>query len=326
MEYSSDIMEYRIGNVKIKNRFFLAPMASVTDMAFRILCKKYGAGLVYTEMISSEAIVRGKHTQKMRFSKYEKPVALQIFGSNPEVMIKAAKIIEKTGADIIDINMGCPEDLIIKQGAGAALLKTPRKAQEIIEGIVKTVEIPVTVKTRIGFNKLDEGLKIAKIVEKSGASAISIHGRTVKQGYSGKADWDAIKKIKNTVNIPVIGSGDIFSARDAERMIEQTNCDFVMIGRGAMGNPFIFKELNDYFAGKKIVKANSKEKIHAFLDYIKIAQKNKIIDFNSAKIHLNYFIKGMKNASKLRLKISRIKNLDDMMKEIELLKKSFRPY
>ena len=315
-------MVYKIGTVKIKNRFFLAPMASVTDMPFRILCKKYGAGLVYTEMTSAEAIVRGKSYNKIKFSEEEKPIAVQLFGGNKESLVKAAKIVEELGADIVDLNMGCPYPLIIKQGAGSALLKNPEKVKKIITSIVKKVNVPVTIKTRIGFKKSNEGLKIARIAEKSGASAIAIHGRSVEQGYRGKADWNAIKKIKEMIDIPVIGSGDVFSPEDAERMIEQTKCDFVMVGRGAMGNPFIFREINDYFKGKKEEKVNDKKKIDTFLDYIRIAKKNNVFDFKSSKVQLNYFTKGIKNSSEFRVKVSKIKKFEDMMKEVKLFRSS----
>jgi tRNA-dihydrouridine synthase B len=315
-------MVYKIGTVKVKNRFFLAPMASVTDMPFRILCKKYGAGLVYTEMISAEAIVRGKNSDKMKFSEEEKPIAVQLFGGNERSLVKAAKIVEELGANIVDLNMGCPYRTIINQGAGSALLKNPEKVRKIIISMVKNLDVPMTIKTRIGFKKPDEILKIVKIVEKSGASAVAVHGRTVDQGYRGKSDWNMIKKIKEIIDIPVIGSGDVFSHVDAEKMIEQTRCDFVMIGRGAMGNPFIFKEINDYFNDKKPTKVSDKKKIDAFLDYIRIAKKNNVFDFKSSKIQLNYFTKGIKNSSEFRVNISKIKKTEDMMKEVKLFRNS----
>ena len=315
-------MVYKIGTVKVKNRFFLAPMASVTDMPFRILCKKYGAGLVYTEMISAEAIVRGKNSDKMKFSEEEKPIAVQLFGGNERSLVKAAKIVEELGANIVDFNMGCPYRTIINQGAGSALLKNPEKVRKIIISMVKNLDVPMTIKTRIGFKKPDEILKIVKIVEKSGASAVAVHGRTVDQGYRGKSDWNMIKKIKEIIDIPVIGSGDVFSHVDAEKMIEQTRCDFVMIGRGAMGNPFIFKEINDYFNDKKPTKVSDKKKIDAFLDYIRIAKKNNVFDFKSSKIQLNYFTKGIKNSSEFRVNISKIKKTEDMMKEVKLFRNS----
>ena len=218
--------------------------------------------------------------------------------------------------------MGCPYRTIINQGAGSALLKNPEKVRKIIISMVKNLDVPMTIKTRIGFKKPDEILKIVKIVEKSGASAVAVHGRTVDQGYRGKSDWNMIKKIKEIIDIPVIGSGDVFSHVDAEKMIEQTRCDFVMIGRGAMGNPFIFKEINDYFNDKKPTKVSDKKKIDAFLDYIRIAKKNNVFDFKSSKIQLNYFTKGIKNSSEFRVNISKIKKTEDMMKEVKLFRNS----
>jgi nifR3 family TIM-barrel protein len=273
-------------------------------------------------MISAEAIVRGKNSDKMKFSEEEKPIAVQLFGGNERSLVKAAKIVEELGANIVDLNMGCPYRTIINQGAGSALLKNPEKVRKIIISMVKNLDVPMTIKTRIGFKKPDEILKIVKIVEKSGASAVAVHGRTVDQGYRGKSDWNMIKKIKEIIDIPVIGSGDVFSHVDAEKMIEQTRCDFVMIGRGAMGNPFIFKEINDYFNDKKPTKVSDKKKIDAFLDYIRIAKKNNVFDFKSSKIQLNYFTKGIKNSSEFRVNISKIKKTEDMMKEVKLFRNS----
>ena len=296
-------------------------MSSVTDMPFRILCKKYGASLVYSEMVSSEAVIRGAAHKKFQISEMEKPIAIQLFGGNETSFSKASMIVEKAGADIIDINMGCPYPTIMKQSAGSELLRKPDKVRKIITSVLKAVNIPLTIKTRIGIKRLDEGLKVAKIAESAGASAVAIHGRTVNQAYKGKCDLDAIKKIKESLNIPVIGSGDVFSPQDAERMLNETGCDFVMIGRGAMGNPFIFDDMKNYFKSKKLKKPTGKKKIDAFLGYVKIAKKNGVLDFKSAKIQLNYFTKGIKNSSGFRLRISKIKDFDNMMEEVNSFRK-----
>lgn len=306
-------MTPNIKNIKIKNQLVLAPMAGITDLPFRLLCKKYGAGLVYSEMISSEAVVRNNQTakKKMILCKKEKPIAVQIFGSDKETILKAAKIAEKQGADIVDLNIGCPDPDVIKQGAGAAFLKNPKKIFDIASSLVKTLKVPVTVKTRIGI-KENQGIKIAKIIEKAGAAAIAVHGRTVNQRYYGKADWNAIKQIKKAVKIPVIGSGDICSGESAEQMLKQTKCDFVMIGRAAIGNPYIFREIDYYLKGKTAKKQTDKQKLNLFFEYVKLAKKYRCYDFISAKTRAMEFSKGIKNSAKLRVKLSSAKTLKDI--------------
>lgn len=313
---------YKIGSVKIKNRLVLAPMISITDISFRMLCKKYGAGLVYTEMASAEAVIRNKDYDKIRFDKREKPIAIQLFGDDKESLSKAAEIVEELGADIVDVNMGCPDHIVMKSGAGAALLKKPEKVGEIIKAMVKKVDIPITAKIRIGFKKGKEGVKIAKILEENGASAIAVHGRTVEQGYSGEADWDFIKEVKEKVNIPIIGNGDIFSGEDAEMMLSQTKCDFVMVGRGAIGNPLIFRDIQRYLDGKKKIKTSDKEKIDSFFNYLEIAKKIKGFDFKILKHQLIYFTKGIKYSAQLRVKLNKIKDIKDMIDEIKAFRSS----
>ncbi|MDD5133039.1 MAG: tRNA dihydrouridine synthase DusB [Candidatus Nanoarchaeia archaeon] len=312
-----------IKNLKLKNNLVLAPMVAINDQAFRVLCKKYDCGLVFTEMINANAIFKtNKATlKKLSFVKEEKPIAVQLFGANTKMIEFAAKEAEKAGADIIDFNFGCPDIKIIKQGAGAALLKRPTKIGEIIEAIVKTVNIPVTAKIRIGITKPDLGLKIAKIVEKAGASAIIVHARTAKQGYSGKADWNKIKEIKENVKIPVIGNGDVFSGKDAYEILEKTKCDGIMLGRAAMTNPAIFKEINYYLKNKKENKISNKEKLNLFFEYLELTKKYDCFDFVNAKRHALNFMRGMPNIVKLRTKVSLTKNIEDMKKEIKEFQK-----
>ena len=224
---------------KLKSKLILAPMHNVTNIAFRIMCKKYGASLVCTELLSANAVAREDNLNlKLAITnKSENPVSAQLFGQNTENIVKAAKILEKQ-FDIIDINFGCPSKNILEQGAGAALLKRKNKIKEIVEETSKAIKKPLTVKIRN-----EDAVEIAKICEKAGASAIIIHARTIKQGYSGKADWNIIRQIKENVKIPVIGNGDVIDGESAEQMLKQTSCDYIMIGRGAIGNPFIFKQI-----------------------------------------------------------------------------------
>ena len=309
-------MDYKIGNLNLKNKLVLAPMAGITDLPFRMLCKKYGAGLVYSEMISSEAIVRNNKATKtkMIFCKKEKPISAQIFGAEKESIIKAAKIVEKQGADIIDFNIGCPDPAVIKQGAGAAFLKDSKKISEIVSLLVKNIKVPVTVKMRSGINNTKDFLKIAKAIEKAGASAIAVHPRTVKQRYCGKADWSIIKEIKNNLNIPVIGSGDVCSGESAKQMLAQTKCDFVMIGRAAIGNPYIFREIDYFLKGKKAKKQTDEQKLNLFFEYVKLAKKYKCYDFVSAKTRAMEFTKGIKHSASLRQELSQAKTLESIEK------------
>jgi nifR3 family TIM-barrel protein len=296
---------------KFKSKVFLAPMMNITDPAFRILCKENGAGLVYTELTSINSIVANKDKIKdfIQFSKKERPIAIQLFGSDKKLLVKAAKIVEPY-FDIIDYNMGCPSPKITRQEAGAVLLQKPEKVKELLSSLVNAVNKPITLKIRAGVKKPDKYLKIAKIAEESGIKMICLHARTLEQGYSGEADWSLIKKLKEKVDIPVIGNGDIKKPEDVARMIEETGCDYIMIGRAARGNPFIFKQANEFL---KKGKYKEYDKINAFKKYLKYS-KNFNINFSAIKAQAMYFTKGMEGGAELRNKISKFKNLDELKK------------
>lgn len=301
----------KIGNVKLKNNLILAPMVNVNDTAFRILCKKYGASLVYTEMINANAIFnKNKATlKKLNFIEEERPISVQLFGENIEMLKYASKIAEKS-ADIIDINFGCPDTKILHQGSGAALLKRPQRIFDIVKTIVDSVSIPVTAKIRLS----KDNIKIAKLIEEAGTSAIAVHARTPKQGYSGKADWNAIKEIKENISIPVIANGDISSGKDAYDITKLTKCDFLMVGRAAMTNPAIFKEIDYYLKNNKEDKISNKE---LFFEYVKIADKYRYPKFELVKRHALNFTSGIRNSVSLRRNLNTVKNIEDLKKEMD---------
>ena len=256
----------KIGNIEITGPAVLAPLAGITDMPFRLLCREMGAALTYTEMISAEGLVRGqKATESVTEScQEERPVAFQIFGKRPEAMAEAAEMLSGR-ADIIDINMGCPVKKVVKGGSGAALLKDIFHAEKIISSVVKASDVPVSVKMRTGWDRPDVAVELAKAAEAAGAGAVAIHGRTARQGFSGKADWEQIASVKQAVNIPVIGNGDVCSAHDAARMLRDTGCDFVMVGRGALGYPWLFKEINSYLYNGSVQDGPALEEIGGML-------------------------------------------------------------
>ena len=291
---------WEIGNVKISNQIVLAPMAGISDSAFRRIAKEMGCGLVVAEMVSDKAILYGSQkTIDMLYMKdEERPISQQIFGSDKESFVYAAKYIEQhMHPDIIDINMGCPVPKVATRAqAGSALLKDPNKVYEIVKAVVDSVNVPVTVKIRSGWDeKSINALEIAKVVEKAGASAITVHPRTRSQGYSGKANWDIIKQVKDNVHIPVIGNGDIKTCYDAKKMLVETGCDAVMIGRGLLGNPWLIKECLDYLNGKEVKEITIEERLDMILKHF-----NYLLDFQPEKTavlkmrtHIGYYLKGI---------------------------------
>lgn len=306
-----------------KNRVFLAPMAGVTDSAFRRICTEYGAGLVYSEMISAKGIHYGDKKTKLLMKLYpeEQPAGIQIFGSDIDIMSEFAENADKTDAQFIDINMGCPTPKIVNNGDGSALMKDPVLAGKIIRAVSDKCRKPVTVKIRKGWDENSQNaVLMAKTAEENGAAAICIHGRTRSEFYSGRADWDIIRRIKKEVNIPVIGNGDIFSAGDAKDMFDYTNCDAVMIARGSQGNPFIFRQINEYLNyGYVKYLPEPEEKIETAIRQIKMLceEKGEVCGVKESRKHIAWYIKGMKNSAKLKDKIFKTTKMEEMIDILE---------
>lgn len=301
-------MEFRwkIGEIQMENPFVLAPMAGVTDLPFRKLCKEQGAGLICTEMVSAKAIsFHNKNTEAlMEMDPSEHPVSLQLFGSEPELMAEVAKSIEERPFEILDINMGCPVPKVVNNGEGSALLKNPKLIGKIIKAVSGAIRKPVTAKMRIGFEGYPvDPVEIAKIMEDSGAAAIAVHGRTRQQYYSGHADWDTIRKIKEDVRIPVIGNGDVDSPEKAEALLKETGCDAVMIGRAVRGNPWIFRELNHYFlTGEKLPRPSAEEIREMILRHarMQIEIKGEFTGIREMRKHVAWYTAGMRHSAGLR--------------------------
>lgn len=316
----------KIGNVEIKNNIVLAPMAGISNSAFRKICKEMGVGLVVAEMVSDKAIMYNnqKTIDMLYMNDFERPISQQIFGSDSKSMAEAAKYIyENMKPDIIDINMGCPVPKVAERAlAGSALLKDKQKIKEIVEAVVKSVPIPVTVKIRSGWDK-NEAKEIAKIIEESGASAITIHPRTRKQGYTGSADWNIIKEVKESVKIPVIGNGDIKSCFDAKRMLNETGCDAVMIGRGVLGNPWLIKEclsyINDDIILPKPTLEEKKELIKKHIKYLK-ESKNEKVTLLEIRSHIGWYFKGNKNSKKIKEDVCKAKSIEEILNIIDSYK------
>ena len=313
----------KIGNLNLDNRVFLSPMAGVTDLPFRLICKEQDCGMLYTEMVNAKALCYDdQNTKKMlKIEEEEHPVAIQIFGSDPEYMGGAAKILNSYPNEILDINMGCPAPKVVKNGDGSALLKNPELAAKVLKAVVGNSEKPVTLKIRKGWDDTCiNAVEIAKIAEDCGISAIAIHGRTREQYYSGKADWDIIRQVKENVSIPVIGNGDVFEVEDAINMLNQTNCDAIMIGRGAQGNPWIIKRINHYMqTGEILPEPTLEEKINTAKKHLKLAveEHGEYVAVREMRKHIAWYLKGLRNSARVRDEINKIESYEEVVNKLE---------
>lgn len=311
----------KIGTVTLDNNIILAPMAGVTDLPFRLLCKEQGVGMTCTEMVSAKAIsFRNKNTEALlETAQQERPVSLQLFGSDPDIISEMAAYIEDRPFDILDINMGCPVPKVAGNGEGSALMRNPKLVAEIVKKTARATKKPVTVKIRKGFTQQEvNAVEIAKIAEASGAAAVAVHGRTREQYYSGQADWDIIRQVKEAVRIPVIGNGDIDSAKKAKQMLEETGCDAVMVGRAVRGNPWLFREIRSYLEDGTLLERPSKDEVRAIMlrhARMQIEYKGEYIGIREMRKHISWYTAGYPGSAKLRGEI----NLVDSYEELERL-------
>ena len=317
------IKTLKIGNVELENSYILAPMAGVTDLPFRLLCREQGAGLLCMEMVSAKAIqYNNKNTKALlEIHPAEPPVSLQLFGSEPDVISEIAKRIEELPFSILDINMGCPVPKIVKNGEGSALMKNPKLVHEIVSKTVKAIQKPVTVKIRKGFDdSCINAVEIAKIIEDAGAKAVAVHARTREQFYSGKADWEIIRQVKEAVSIPVLGNGDVTSGTDAIAMKEQTGCDGVMIGRGAQGNPWIFSELLEYERTGEMPERPSLEELKQMIyrhAKLQLEYKGEYLGIREMRKHVSWYTTGLPNSARLRGAINAVESFEELGELLE---------
>jgi len=316
----------KIGNVILDNPFFLAPLAGITDSSFRRICKEQGAGLVYSEMVSGKGLYyNDKNTEKLlEILEEEKPVAFQIFGSEPEVISFTAKALSKRENVLLDINMGCPVPKVVKNGEGSALLKNPDLIYDLVKAAAENSDKPVTAKIRIGWDESSiNAIEVAKAIEAGGASAVAVHGRTREQYYTGKANWDMIRQVKESVKIPIIGNGDVTTGQDAIKLMEVTGCDFVMIARGAMGNPWIFRDAFALWSGlEKPEEPTLEEKISIImkhLDYV-IELKGEYVAVREMRKHVAWYLKGIRGSADIRRAINTVKDttaMKELLREVK---------
>lgn len=308
----------KIGNIELENRYILGPMAGVTDLPFRLLCREQGAGLLCMEMVSAKAIYyNNRNTESLlEIHPDERPVSLQLFGSDPKIMSEMAKRIEERPFAILDVNMGCPVPKVVKNGEGSALMKNPKLVYEIVSALVKAIDKPVTVKIRKGFDDDHvNAVEIAKIIEEAGAAAVAVHGRTREQYYSGKADWNIIRQVKEAVSIPVIGNGDVTSPQKADELVRQTGCDGVMIARGAQGNPWIFSELTQWEVTGELPLRPDKDEIRKMMlrhARLQLEYKGEFSGIREMRKHVAWYTKGLKGAARLREKVNAVESLEEL--------------
>ena len=316
-------MKLKIGNVELENNLILAPMAGVTDLPYRLICRSMGFGMVVTEMVSAKAIVyKDKNTKtRLEVLPQERPAAVQLFGSDPDILGEIAAQIEDGPYDMIDFNMGCPVPKIVGNGEGSALMREPKKVEQILSSMVRHVKKPVTVKFRKGFNDTSvNAVEIAKIAESCGVAAVAVHGRTREQYYSGKADWEIIRQVKEAVKIPVIGNGDVFQPEDAEAMLKQTGCDGVMIGRGAKGNPWIFSRTQHYLETGEILPGPSVAEIRDMILHhgsLLSQYKGEKMAMREMRKHMAWYTAGLPHSAALRNEINQIETLNEMKQLLE---------